>query len=399
MLTIIVALVGLAIVLLVQYDIIATVLHPDIEGPLSSLFQQGMWNTLRALARRMPHRKLGWAVLNWGLALMVAGLISLWLALLMLGFGLIYYPWISNPAMFASPTPLDRSLSEAIYYSGVTLATLGYGDIQPLTLPFRTIAVLEAITGAITVAFGVAYVLAVYPALSRQRAIATALDAEVASQPNAIPLLRRYAHNRVAWQEDLPRHLRELALDLLEMSGSHENHPVLYYAHPMRVQHSFLRILITTQSLVGLVRYGLSPDRHADLVQHPDVLLLEHALHYSLRRLTASMHIAPIVELDEDTDQRLDATFATICDDLEQIGLVSARAVANQPVPVLVKAGDAPAHGRDPALDQSSDTPLAAYVAFRRETDPHIAAYARTSGHELAAASAAYKANWWADGR
>ncbi|MBC8078443.1 MAG: hypothetical protein H7Y32_20365, partial [Chloroflexales bacterium] len=354
MLTVFVVLVGVAIVLLVQYDIVATVLHPDIEGPLSSLFQQGVWNALRTLAQRMPRRKIGWAVLNWSLALMVAGLISLWLALLMLGFALIYYPWISNPAIFASPTPLDRSLSEAIYYSGVTLATLGYGDIQPLTLPFRVVAVLEAITGAITVAFGVAYVLSVYPALARQRAIATALDAEVASQPNAVPMLRRYTRSPVAWQEDLPRHLRALALDLLEMTGSHENHPVLYYAHPMRVQHSFLRILVTTQSLIGLVRYGLSPDRHADLVQHPDVLLLEHALHYSLRRLTASMHIAPLNEPDNADNQHIATVFATLCDDLEQMGLVTARAAASQPVPVLVEAGGTPAHGSDPALDRSS---------------------------------------------
>ena len=391
-------LVGVALVLLMQYDVVATVLHPDVEGPVSSLFQRGIWTILRRIAVRMPRRRVSWAVMNWGLPLLVAGLIALWMVLLMLGFALIYYPWIRDPSSFNAPAGNPHPFGQALYYSGVTLATLGYGDIQPLRLPLRAVAVIEGITGAATVALGVAYVLSVYPALARQRTIATALDAEVAGQPGAVPMLRRYAPSRIAWQEDLPRHLRVLALDLLEMTGSHENHPVLYYSHPMRVQHSFLRIIITVQNLLGLVRYGLSPDRHADLVQHPDVLLLEHALHYSLRRLTTSMHIAPILEADDD-EQCLAEDFERLCGDLEQIGLVSARMAASQPVPVLVEVGDAPMRGGDPALDQSSDTPLAAYTAFRRETDPLIAAYAHTSGYSVDTARAAFKANWWADGR
>ena len=42
-----------------------------------------------------------------------------------------------------SPVPL----SLFIYYSYVTLATLGYGDIIPVTPPAQSLAVLEAITG------------------------------------------------------------------------------------------------------------------------------------------------------------------------------------------------------------------------------------------------------------
>lgn len=34
-----------------------------------------------------------------------------------------------------------------MYFSFVTLATLGYGDITPVSSPARAVAVLEAITG------------------------------------------------------------------------------------------------------------------------------------------------------------------------------------------------------------------------------------------------------------
>ena len=49
------------------------------------------------------------------------------------------------------------------------------------------------------------------------------------------------------------------------------------------------------QSLVGLLRYGLSPDRHGRIVRDPQLLLLEQSLHYSLQQLSSSLHI-PNVE-------------------------------------------------------------------------------------------------------
>ena len=69
-----------------------------------------------------------------------------------------------------------------------------------MTWPLRLLAMLEAATGAVTTAFGVAYVLMVYPALSRIRALAIVLDAEVAGQANAVPLLRSYLVENPAWR-------------------------------------------------------------------------------------------------------------------------------------------------------------------------------------------------------
>ena len=45
---------------------------------------------------------------------------------------------------------------EAIYFSFVTLTTLGYGDISPVSAPARTLAILEAILGQIYVAVMIA---------------------------------------------------------------------------------------------------------------------------------------------------------------------------------------------------------------------------------------------------
>lgn len=349
---------------------------------------------------------------------MVAGLILLWLLLLAIGFALIYYPWIGNAGVFSSDNPLEQTALNALYYSGVTLGTLGYGDIQPLTNPFRILAVIEALSGAVTISFGVAYVLAVYPALARTRTIAATLEGEVAGQSSALPMVRRYLTQDQRWSGELATRLREIGLELVALTQDHVTHPVLYYAHPQRVQHSFLRILVTAQSLIGLLRYGLSPDQHPDLVRHPHLLLLEEALHYSLRRLTASLHMPPLSEPNPHEEQeRLLAEFASVCDGLERIGLVSARIRNTRPVPVLMETTISThpnvENGRlatedkdtftyegqpevmDPALDLASDSASQAYIAFRLATDPHIAAYAETCGYPLEVALADSQTTWW----
>ena len=46
----------------------------------------------------------------------------------------------------------DYSRNVFIYYSFVTLTTVGYGDLTPLSIPARTVSWLEAITGQLYLA-------------------------------------------------------------------------------------------------------------------------------------------------------------------------------------------------------------------------------------------------------
>jgi voltage-gated potassium channel len=76
-------------------------------------------------------------------------------------FGIAYYQVEQlRPGSFAiggAPTQLSQlDLQTAVYFSFVTLATLGYGDISPLTPTARGIAVSEAILGQLYLAVLVA---------------------------------------------------------------------------------------------------------------------------------------------------------------------------------------------------------------------------------------------------
>lgn len=416
LLTIICTILGTIILLAVYFDIWATVLHPGIESPLSNRFHRAVWRALCIISKIVPRSD---RLLYAGLPLLIGGLILLWLLLLGGGFALLYYPWIGDPRAFDTPPDVTGSWFDALYVSATTLFTLGYGDITPLNKTMRVLTVVEAGSGMATISFAVTYVLAVYPALSRLRIRATALDAEVAGHTSGIPMLRRYLLSDGRWNSDMDDRLREMALELLELTENHEAHPILYYSHPPRVEQSILRMLLTIQQLIGLLRYGLSPERHADLVHNPQLLLLEQSFSYSLRRLSVSLHTSltePAKETLEGGDYH--EAFGRICGELEELGLVSSRQLGERPVSVLAEGapdGESantdtdtsttePATAKhdtdtyDPALDQNSGTASEAYIAFRVATDRHIAAYAVTSGYTIAEALRNDETAWGSGG-
>jgi hypothetical protein len=75
-------------------------------------------------------------------------------------FGLLHWEieltWPGSFGEAGASRPAPFPLSTAIYFSFVTLATLGYGDVVPRTEVARGLAVLEAVGGQLYVAVTVA---------------------------------------------------------------------------------------------------------------------------------------------------------------------------------------------------------------------------------------------------
>lgn len=56
----------------------------------------------------------------------------------------------------------EETFSKCIYYSYVTLTTLGYGDVKPTTAPAQSLAYVEALTGQLYLAVLVARLVALH---------------------------------------------------------------------------------------------------------------------------------------------------------------------------------------------------------------------------------------------
>lgn len=73
-----------------------------------------------------------------------------------------------SPGAFSFPRPHDSAGFNAfIYFSFVTLATLGFGDITPVSNPARSLTVLEAVLGQLFVAITISILVGSF--LSRSR--------------------------------------------------------------------------------------------------------------------------------------------------------------------------------------------------------------------------------------
>lgn len=83
--------------------------------------------------------------------------------LLAFAFGLIYnFLIIRSPESFKGALSTNNHFGDAIYFSLVTIATLGYGDIVPATNAARTIATIEAVVGQFYVAVIVAVLVGLF---------------------------------------------------------------------------------------------------------------------------------------------------------------------------------------------------------------------------------------------
>ncbi len=276
---------GCVVVAVALLDVVVTALHPAAESQLSARFHRALWFAVRYAARPLPVRARR-ALLGWTLPLSVAGLVLSWLLALLVGFALLYAPGLVTPRAFAHAVgagPAPTLWGDALYFSGVCLTSIGFGDIVPRAGLVRAAAVAEGLAGLLVVGVAITYVLAVFPVLPQARVLARTLNEEADGQVDALPLVRRYL--AVGAMEPLAQRCRELATQLMTLTEAHTTHPILFYAHPARAELSFLRVLIVAQRLVAALRYGLRAQEHAGLVADPRVVGLEESLIAVLRTL------------------------------------------------------------------------------------------------------------------
>ena len=75
----------------------------------------------------------------------------------------------ASPGAFSLPRNLTGDPVHFIYYSFITLTTVGYGDILPVSNPARSLAVLEAMVGQMYLAVTMARLVAVHISQTRRQ--------------------------------------------------------------------------------------------------------------------------------------------------------------------------------------------------------------------------------------
>jgi len=88
--------------------------------------------------------------------------VSIYLLLGMLWFALYCAIDVLFPGSIQCNAAVGDRQSELLYFSLVTLSTVGYGDVVPLNSEVRILAALEGITGVLYIATAVAFLVSAY---------------------------------------------------------------------------------------------------------------------------------------------------------------------------------------------------------------------------------------------
>lgn len=165
---------GAAIVLLGLADAFLTILHPDLDGPVTRLLNRFIWRVATGWARIMPGRRRE-TLASAGPAMVVADVL-VWMLLPIVGYAFMVWPFLDSG--FDAPPELRTQLMDALYFSGVTFTTLGFGDITPLTAGWELLSVVEAISGFLVMSTSIAYVIAVFEGVDHRDALALRIYSE-----------------------------------------------------------------------------------------------------------------------------------------------------------------------------------------------------------------------------
>ena len=254
----IIILAGVLVLSLGILDVFFTVLHYDGFGFLSSRLYNSIFNLVRFLTRSLPRR---WQALGRSMAapLMVPVTITVWISLVALGYALIYYAGMSAETFLFSSGRLAPSFMEALYFSGVSIATLGLGDVTPLSSIYQAISVSEALVGFGILTLSISYVIGVYEVLQRLGVLTAGLYHQAQDTDDPLSILRPYfpeGHHR-----GLETHVMSLHRDLVEVYEGIRRYPIVYYYHSRRAYRSLPFAFRMIGGMAGALRWGL-PKNH-----------------------------------------------------------------------------------------------------------------------------------------
>lgn len=191
---------GALVVAFVLRDIFHTLLHPTADGSMSRTILRVVWRAFHWQRGRKPLTLAG--------PVGFVAVVATWTLLLVLGFACVYWRHLDDSFTFVSNLEPGANVgfTDSVYFSAVTLATLGYGDVAAATTPWRIVAVFEATIGLALLTAAVSWLLSIYAALQRRRALGGLVSAICESELPSPQLIESVAAAVQSVRADLSQH-------------------------------------------------------------------------------------------------------------------------------------------------------------------------------------------------
>jgi len=192
-----------------------------------------------------------------------------WLALLILGFGLLFY------ALRADLVPAPTDLGTSLYFAGTSVLTLGFGDVVAGGLLAQLVAIVAAASGLGVVALVITFLFSLYGSYQRREALVVTLSSRAKAPPSAVVLLETYA--RLDLIGELPALFAAWESWAAEVLDSHVAYPLLGYFRSSHDNISWLSALGAVLDACALVLTTVEdiPRGQAELTKRGGAHLVE----------------------------------------------------------------------------------------------------------------------------
>lgn len=313
---------GVILLFFVIDDIYVTILQArGKSGPVSELVYRTIWRIARRVAFKLS-RSRRHKLLNSVGPIMMPLLVGVSIMLVIIAYALIYFPGMPEKFNFATEGSGSRVV-DTLYFSGTTLTTLGFGDISPRAPEMKLVAIIEAVSGFGLISLAVTYLIVVYSALERKRAIALSLYHSAEGGADVVEFIK---HHFVAGRlSGLASTLRTAARDLQEILESHVEHPIIHYFHPEQVYKGMPRVLFLSLEICAVIKSCLDQREYADLDDHPAVLTMESSALHVLNELSAHLDLVKRGDDSSHTEPeetaRWRARFEQTLSRLDEVGI------------------------------------------------------------------------------
>lgn len=251
--------IGIGLLALVLYDVFTTILHHwGGAGPLSGRLAFRVWQLAVHLTRNVKRGRRRRILGRIG-PLLIPLTVVLWAGLVVLGFALIYLPQMPGAFHAGEGIPNLRSLGDAIYYSGITFFTVGFGDIVPVTTGLRLVAMLEGGSGFAVITLVISYFTSVYGSYTQQKVTAESVYYQAGSTADAARMIASYLHAGSA--ESMVGEVGRLRDGLTTIRSGFASYPLLHYFISAEPRQSLVRLLFVVQDFGTLLDTVVDADR------------------------------------------------------------------------------------------------------------------------------------------
>lgn len=282
---------GIALVAIVVLDVLLSVIVPrptPLSLRLSGIMTRLAWRGCGTIVDRLPSTGLRTMLLGLFAPVLLVVFLVVWVALLIFGFALINY---GLPNAFRTPI----SFPSALYYSGVTFFTIGFGDIAPRSGIARLLSLAMGSAGFGLIAIVTTYLFSTVGAFQRREVFVIRTSAILGIPPLGTNISALIFESR--YLDATSEYFVQGQNWLAEILETHLAYPILAYFRSRDAGESWiatLGALLDASALVAAIAPDSGAARQAEITQR----LCERVL----REIAGYFRTADVGEVTDDRD-------------------------------------------------------------------------------------------------